>query len=282
MNSGTPLTRRQLASIQIARGIPADEIQLRTGMPRASYEVLFNLESGDQDKEFTKMISKTSFDRLIALLGIDVDVCGLRASGVLEWRAEGTPKKTAQRWADAAASLFKELLSERLTLAEIETRGKEGFFARFQERERMLLIYDRAHGIRIAVTKAPADLLGLIEGFTGVTCQRRITLTPGEFKDTREMIRHEVLRSVQFDHLAGVIVPTYTWKDVQAAAREFGFHTDDLVNMMHETAARRSNKQDTPSAGDVESSSAAPEVEDDNANRHNTDYQVAHLRVVSG
>ncbi|MEX3629068.1 MAG: hypothetical protein VB138_05790 [Burkholderia sp.] len=81
MNSGTPLTRRQLASIQIARGIPADEIQLRTGMPRASYEVLFNLESGDQDKEFTKMISKTSFDRLIALLGIDVDVCGLRASG---------------------------------------------------------------------------------------------------------------------------------------------------------------------------------------------------------
>jgi hypothetical protein len=277
MSIGTPLTRRQLASIQIARGIPADEIQQRTGMPRASYDVLFSAPQNDQDKEVTKMLSKTSFDRLITLLGIEPDFCGLRPSGVLEWRAEGTSKKIAQRWADGAASLIKELLTDRITIAEVVKRGSEGWLSRFSEQERMLLIFDRARGIRIAVTRAPSDLLAKFEALTGVTCQRKVQLNPAEFRDTREMIRHEVLRSVQFDHLTGIVAPTYNWKDVQAAAREFGFSTDDLVNMMHENAERRSSRQDEPSVDMGEGS--AP---DEFADRHNSDFQVARLRVVGG
>ncbi|TKC90126.1 hypothetical protein FAZ69_08220 [Trinickia terrae] len=246
-------------------------------MPRASYEVLFSASHTDQDKEVTKMLSKTSFDRLIALLGIEADFCGLRPSGVLEWRAEGTPKKVTQCWADAASGLIKELLSEHLTIAEVVLRGSDRWISRFVDQERMLLVFDRARGIRIAVTRAPADLLGKFEALTGVTCQRKVTLNPAEFRDNREMIHHEVLRSVQFDHLTGVVAPTYNWKDVQAAAREFGFSTDDLVNMMHEHAERRSSRQEVPDA-DVSDSSAADEF----ADRRNTDFQVARLRVVGG
>jgi hypothetical protein len=277
MSLGTPLTRRQLASLQIARGIPAEEIQQRTGMPRASYDVLFSAPQADQDKEVTKMLSKTSFDRLITLLGIESDFCGLRPSGVLEWRAEGTSKKISQRWADAAAALIKELLSERLTISEVVQRGAEGWLARFSDQQRMLLIFDRGRGIRIAVTGAPADLLGKFEALTGVTCQRKVNLNPAEYRDTREMIRHEVLRSMQFDHLTGVVAPTYNWKDVQAAAREFGFSTDDLVNMMHENAERRSSRQEEPGAEVTDGSTA-----DEFAERNNTDFQVARLRVVGG
>lgn len=278
MSYGTPLSRRQLANIQVLRGIPAEEIQLRTGMPRASYEVLFSAPQSDQDKEVTKMLSKTSFDRLIALLGIEPDFCGLRPSGVLEWRADGNAKKTTQRWAEAASALVKEQLSERLTIAEVVQRSSGRWMSRFAVQERMLLIFDRTRGIRIAVTRAPADLLGKFEALTGVTCQRKVTLNPAEFRDTREMIRHEVLRSVQFDHLTGVVAPTYNWKDVQAAAREFGFSTDDLVNMMHEHAERRSSRQEAPGVDTTHEGAAEQEF----ADRHNTDFQVARLRVVGG
>jgi hypothetical protein len=283
VNHSTPLSRRQLANIQITRGVPADEIQQRTGMPRASYDALFNPSAAEQEKEVTKLISKTTFDRLIGQLGIESDFCGLRPSGVLEWRANGTPRRTAPQWTEAAAALIKELLSDKLTLAEIVQRGKKRFLSRLSESDRMLLIYDRQRGIRIAVTRAPGDLLMQLEKMTGITCQRRVTLGQQEFKNTREMIRHEVLRSVQFDSLTGVIVPTYTWTDVQAAAREFGFHTDDLVNMMHGTAERRSIKRDQTEQQhlNVDGFGATNET-DDAANRENTDFQVRHLRVISG
>jgi hypothetical protein len=285
--AGTNLTRRQLANIQIARGIPADEIQQRTGMPRASYDVLFGQSQGESDKEVTKMLSKTSFERLIALLGIEPDFCGLRQSGVLEWRADGTPKKTEARWVDATAAIVKELLSERLLIASVEQRRKDGVFGRWADTERMLLIFDRPRGIRIAITRAPADLLAKLEGLTGVTCQRQVKLSSTEFRDTREMIRHEVLRSVQFDHLTGLIMPTYSWKDVQAAAREFSFSTDDLVNMMHEMAERRSTQHETqqqhpvgvPEQGFGDNESVA---EDTTPDWKNSDMQVARLRVVGG
>jgi len=271
-----PLTRRQLAHIQVARGVPAEEIQQRTGMPRASYAVLFGPTGSEQesDKEFGKLVSKTTFDRLIAHLGIDEELRGLRPSGVLEWRAEGTAKKTATRWIEAVEAILKEVLSEKLTLSEITLRKPRGLRRRFSKTEAMVLVYDRTKGIRIAITHAPLDLLETFEKLTGLTCQRRVSLSQREFNDTREMIRHESLRSVQFDSLSGVVAPTYSWNDVQAAAREFGFHTDDLVNMMHETAERRSQG--------LQAQLKVPEdAEEERGMAHNSDFQIKHLRVVS-
>lgn len=276
MSVSTPLSRQQLSNLQIARGIPASEIQQRTGMPRASYEAMFNSDTAEE-KELAKLVSRTTFERLTALLGISSDFKGLRSSGVLEWRAEGTDKKTATRWTEAVAALLKERFTDKLMLTQISVRSTGGAFAFFRKQEQMVLIYDRVLGLRIAITRAPADLLGQIEKMAGITCQRRKELSQREFNDTREMIRHEVLRSVQFDSMTGIVAPTYTWLDVQAAAREFGFHTDDLVNMMHEAAARR--------GAQLEELAELPETEtpdpEMHAQRHNTDVQVMRLRVVN-
>lgn len=278
MSVSTPLSRQQLSNLQIARGIPASEIQQRTGMPRASYEAMFNSDAAEE-KELAKLVSRTTFERLTALLGISGDFTGLRSSGVLEWRAEGTDKKTASRWTEAVAALLKERFTDKLMLTQISVRSTGGAFARFfRKQEQMVLIYDRVLGLRIAITRAPADLLGQIEKMAGITCQRRKELSQREFNDTREMIRHEVLRSVQFDSMTGIVAPTYTWLDVQAAAREFGFHTDDLVNMMHEAAARRGAQLEEQEAAQPEAE--APESEM-HSERHNTDFQVMRLRVVN-
>ncbi|WP_334043717.1 hypothetical protein [Burkholderia ambifaria] len=239
MDEKRPLSRRQLRNIQLARGIPALEFQHRTGMPRASYEALLGASSGEEGKDAAKLISRQTFDRVVSLLGIDEEFTSLRRKGVIEWRAEGTSKVTAASWREAVESLVSELFSDDLLLVEVRTEGAKRFGRRS---ERMVLLHDRVNEFRIAIMNAADDLVGLLEKAFGTTCERRVTISAPEFHDAREMISHEVFRSVQFDAISGAIAPKYSWRDVQAGAREFGFLPDDLIEMMHQRAQERAQR----------------------------------------
>ncbi|ABO60255.1 hypothetical protein LA345_37150 (plasmid) [Burkholderia vietnamiensis] len=239
MDEKRPLSRRQLRNIQLARGIPALEFQHRTGMPRASYEALLGASSGEEGKDAAKLISRQTFDRVVSLLGIDEEFTSLRRKGVIEWRAEGTSKVTAASWREAVESLVSELFSDDLLLVEVRTEGAKRFG---RGSERMVLLHDRVNEFRIAIMNAADDLVGLLEKAFGTTCERRVTISAPEFHDAREMISHEVFRSVQFDAISGAIAPKYSWRDVQAGAREFGFLPDDLIEMMHQRAQERAQR----------------------------------------
>ncbi|MBN3729350.1 hypothetical protein [Burkholderia sp. Tr-20390] len=239
MDEKRPLSRRQLRNIQLARGIPAQEFQHRTGMPRASYEALLGASSGEEGKDAAKLISRQTFDRVVSLLGIDEDFTSLRTSGVIEWRAEGTSKATSETWCEAVESLVAELFSDDLLLVEVRTDAARRFG---RGGDRMVLLHDRQHQFRVAIMNAADDLVGLLEKAFGVSCERRVTIAPSEFHDAREMISHEVFRSVQFDAISGAIAPKYSWRDVQAGAREFGFLPDDLIEMMHQRAQERAQR----------------------------------------
>ncbi|CAE6794088.1 hypothetical protein R70006_04987 [Paraburkholderia domus] len=242
MSEKKPLSRRQLRNIQLARGIPAEELQHRTGMPRASYDALFGATSGEDGKDAAKLISQSTFDRLVSLLGIDADFVSLRKTGVIEWRADLTGKETAEPWADAMKSLIDELFSADLMLVEVSTDPSRGRLTRNVVAERMVLLHDRDNSYRVAIVGAAEDLVPLLENSFGIACERRITISANEFHDAREMIRHEVFKPVQFDAFSGALAPKYSWRDVQAAAREFGFLPDDLIEMMHTKAKERSER----------------------------------------
>ncbi len=268
MPENRPLSRRQLRNVQTARGLPAAEVKHRTGMPSASYDAVFGVGAeSEEGKEPNKMVSQVTFERLIALLGIDAGFDTLRSVGVLEWRSAGTGGATPSPWQEAVVALVTELFSDDLLMVEISTEvGRSGWYKRAAGSERMVLLHDRQNGFRIAITEASHDLAALLESAIGVACEKRYSIPANEFKEAREMIRHEVFRSVQFDALSGALAAKYSWRDVQAAAREFGFLPDDLIEMMHNRAQERAAGQP------VEQNAPAP---------RDQEYGVRRLQVVN-
>jgi hypothetical protein len=272
-----PLSRSQLRSIQIVRGISAEELQHRSGMPRASYDAIFGASTGDEGKNAAKLMAMATFDRLVALLGIDKEYTSLRRTGVIEWRAEGTDKVTSPNWLEALPQLGVDMFSDSLSIVEVSQEGaKKGRFGRPTGVERMVLLHDRIHNYRIAITEAPEDLVAQLERVFIGTCERRLEITAAEFHPAREMIRHDTFKSVQFDALSGAINPTYNWRDVQAAAREFGFLPDDLIELMHAKAKERS-EQNRPEGNNWGDQSGASNNTDEE------EYRVSdlHLRLVA-
>ncbi|WP_199033117.1 hypothetical protein [Ralstonia sp. ASV6] len=236
------LSRRQLQNIQIARGLSASDVKDRTAIPAASYDTLFTGDTED-GKEHNKMISQRTFKNLIDLLAINRSFSTLRSEGVIEWCARGDSKAAVTRWQEAVLSLLSELCSDNLLVVEITTpAAKSGWFRRAAPVQRMVLLHDRTNNFRIALPEAPADMLATLQHSIGVPCETRFTITPAEFKEAREMIRHKVFHAVQFDALSGERRAKYAWRDVQAAAREFGFLPDDLVELMYAKAQERANE----------------------------------------
>ncbi|WP_083253620.1 hypothetical protein [Pandoraea sp. ISTKB] len=248
-----PLSRKQLHQIQVARGIPRQELIYRSGIPAASYDALMGMATADDGKQADKLVSRATFNRLVTILGINTEFDGLRRTGVIEWRADVGGEVSGKAWTDAVVGLVNDsdLFSTELLMVEI--RAKAAPRKRWQRGgavEQMLLLYDAQNEYRIAIQGANAQTTSILASAFGIQCERQVEISRAEYREAREMIRHEVFRAIQFDALSGKVVPKYNWNDVMAAAREFGFLPDNVIDLMHKRASERAEEAADPQAPD--------------------------------
>lgn len=220
------LTRKQLQHMQTLRGLPIEEILQRTGIPNQSLMAL--ISGSDKDaKDPSKLMSQVTLERVLALLGVDRHLSGLRASMVNEWRVTDKTAKGFPTWKESFIAVRKELMSGNIHLAEI--KKKTGLFG---SREKLLLVFDEGTDVRIVITGANRKMISFLEIAFDTTAQRTEVQSPTDFELTKKLIQNGVYRSSQFNIIMGGKSARYNWSDVQSAAKEFNFHTDDLINMM--------------------------------------------------
>lgn len=219
------LTKKQFQLVQVARGLPFDELVQRIGIPASSLMSLFGANEKDA-KDPNKLISQSTFERLMALLGVNLSMDGLHSSAVILWQC---PAKAAQRkaWMAAVAELRKGLFSDDIELALLsEKRGM------FRRTEKMVFLRDVARNVRIVLTGLSGrDLDAVAETFND-DYRRTELISPADFSFTKTLIGNNVYRATQFDAILGGKAFKYTWTDVQAAAKEFNFNPDNLIDLM--------------------------------------------------
>lgn len=219
------LTRKQLRCAQLVRGLTFDEIVQRTGIPPQSLMAL--IREGDKDpKDPKKLISQDTFEKVLALLGVDRAFNGLRAGIVLGWRAHKGQRGQDLSWKEAVVELRKAFFSNDVRMVQFS--AKRGLFGR----QYMLFVSDVAADLRVIVTGADKALCDQLKKVFGAEFERIEQLRPEEFAFQSKLVEHGVYRTVQFDALVGGKMARYGWEDVQAAAKEFDFTTDNLVDLM--------------------------------------------------
>jgi hypothetical protein len=227
------LTRKQLRMIQIARGLSMDAIVQKSGIPMQSLVALIG-GSEKEGKDPKKLISQATYEKVLSIVGIGQDFEGLRTGVVIEW-THGAQRsgRGETSWVEAIKTLRKELFSEEIELAEI--RKTTPFY---RKGESLLLLHDAISGVRIVFSDCSASSRRFLESTFDARVKNLDVQTAVEFGFTKELIRNGVYRCTQFNIALGGNTIKYNWADVQAAAREFNFHTDDLINMMVETVQR--------------------------------------------
>jgi hypothetical protein len=218
-------TKKQFQLIQVARGLAFDEVVQRTGIPASSLMSLFAVtEKGAKDPN--KLISQSTYERLMELLGVNVGMDGLRKGVVLLWQC---PQKTKgqQQWIEAVAELKKNLFIgvQELTLV----MEKKGFL---QRKERMVFVHDVETGVRIVFSGIKKNSLRELGKIFNCEIKLADALNPVDFQFTKSLITNNVYRTTQFDTVLGGKAFRYSWIDVQAAAKEFNFNPDNLIDLM--------------------------------------------------
>lgn len=223
------LTRKQFRQIQRVRGLSAAEIINRTGIPPQSLMAL--MEGSDKDaKDPQKMISTGTFQRLVDLLGIQAEFEGLRCRSVIEWPFDNRTRKGELSWKSSFSALAAELLSDDIELAEVRKANK-GWFDRTTS---LIYIRDVQNDVRIVVSNVTKAARQFIESALALKIDRIEEQQKIDFIITGKLIQNDVYRTRQFDIVVEGRHVRYTWGDVQAAAKEFNFEPEMLIDMMLE------------------------------------------------
>ena len=96
----------------------------------------------------------------------------------------------------------------------------------------MIFLHDLDTDVKLAITHADMRTARFIKSLFGVENARAITMDVTEFDFTLRLIENGVYRSNQFYIILGGRRVRYTWGEVQAAAKEFNFTTDELIDLM--------------------------------------------------
>ena len=230
------ISRPQFRRIQIVRGLSNAEIVARTGIPPASLSALL----ADEGKEPSKMINSTTFDRLAATLGLESDLSGLRQSGITEWRFSWRNRK---KWESAILQLLAELFHDAVDIAILSS--PKGLLFR---RKYMVFLQDEWNNVRIVVNcadEAAANFIAL--AFGGGKNPHRVGLSWHEFNEIATHVSNGVLKISVFALHLGKERFHYDWTDVRAAAQEFNFVPDNLMDMMLTAMKQRPREYLRPS-----------------------------------
>lgn len=243
------LSRKQFSSVQIARGMTTEEIIAKSGIPPQSFMVLMDSD-GKDGRDPAKLISESTFRRLALVLGLEPGMSGLRTSGVIEWRVNQKQRST---WQAAVTQLRNELFGDRVEMTVINNAHK--WYS--PRRDSMVFIHslgdDQENDIKLAVTGADAKIVRFLTGLFGVEAPRKVEMDTKEFLFTAKLIENGVYRANQFFIVLGGRAVRYTWADVQAAAKEFNFTTDALIELMVATLKVRAEPSaETPPEASVE------------------------------
>lgn len=219
------LTRKQFQLIRVASGLSFDEIVQKTGIPATSLMVLFGATEKEA-KDPNKLIAQSTFEKVMSVLGVNTEMDALRAGVVVVWQYP-LKAKLQGTWESAVAELRKSIFSDNIEIAEITGKG-----SLFSRKSKMLLLRDVETDVRIVITDTTKKLLGSVEGIFGVSSRSTETQNKMDFEFTTQIIKNGVYRLNQFDAVLGGKSFKYSWTDVQAAAKEFNFNPDDLINLM--------------------------------------------------
>lgn len=227
------LSRKQFTLVQTARGLSPEEIVARSGIPPQSFVVLMESDSRD-GRDPSKLISESTFRRLAMVLSLDPGMTGLRNNSVIEWRVN---TKRRAEWQEAVEQLRTDLFSSSIEMTVVNLAGG----GLFRKKESIVLIYDHETQVKLAVTKANPKVARFLKTAFGIEKPRMISMEEKEFIFTAKLIEHGVYRSNQFFIVLGGRAVRYTWADVQAAAKEFNFTTDSLIDLMVKTVSETSS-----------------------------------------
>lgn len=238
------LSRKQFGLVQIARGLTTDEIIAKSGIPPQSFMVL--MESDGRDgRDPSKLISESTFCRLALTLGLEPGMEGLRSNSVIEWRVN---PKQREKWQEAVRALRQDLFSEQFEMTLI-TRPS----SLFGKKSVLVFLHDLDTDVKLAITHGDMKTARFIKGLFAIENHRTVALDAKEFDFTLKLIENGVYRSNQFHIVLGGRKVRYTWGEVQAAAKEFNFTTDELIELMVSKVHQRIH-------GDAPAVAAEPEV----------------------
>lgn len=228
------LTRIQFRCVQTARGLTVEEIIAKTGIPAQAFMVLLNESSVERDP--SKLISQQTFGTLEQVLGLKAGMNGLRNQGIIEWRV---PQNRAgrQNWAAAVGNIRADLMGDDIRVAVMAK--KRSLFGKY---ESAVFIHDVEANVKIVATRVDRSTERKIMAIFGEHEPRTVTVSPSEYELTCQLVANSVLRTHQFMIVVGGNTVRYTWADVEAAAKEFNFRTDDLIELMVDAVDSRNRK----------------------------------------
>jgi len=217
------LNRKQIGQALVLSGLTTKEILIKSGIPSESYQAIFDPKEG---KDPGKLTSEVTYNKLAAVIGLQPGMRDYRRDAIIDLKI---PKKRKARdeWFNVFTAVRAERLSSQLDMAII--RAKRGIFRRD---EYQLLLFDTQINLRFVVTRMQKKDLADFQKICLPTNVRPVKLSYNEFNTIQQLVDNGVYRLSQFNILIGGRASSYTWAEVQAAAKEFGRTTDDLINLI--------------------------------------------------
>jgi len=220
------ISRKQIRHIQEARGLTPEQIVQKTGIPMQSLMALiFGSETDGKDPN--KLMSAATLEKILALLGVSHTFNGLRKNAIIEWRYANLSRKQQASWKDAVLQLRRDFFSDQIHMSEMS--AKAGLL---KSREHLVFIYDEVSDLRIVVSGVDKSMRTTLETIFKTSISRSDTVTIGEMNFQRRLIENGVYRVKQFDVVMNGLSLKYDWEDVKAAAKEFNYSQEELIDLM--------------------------------------------------
>jgi len=216
------ISRKQFRHVQIARGLTVKEIIARTGIPAQSFMVLMD----DAERDPSKLISDQTFKILEHVLGFEAGMNGLQRTNVIEWRVPAKADARA-KWLSAVGNIRADLLGDHVEVAVMARKTRL-----LGRKEFALFIFDPDSRVKVVVTHADSGIQRALLKLFCVPEPLVVTVDESEYELTCNLVANSVYRPQQFMVVLGGKVARYTWNDVQAAAKEFNFTPDELIDLI--------------------------------------------------
>ena len=223
------LSRAQFRHLQIARGLTSEQIVQRTGIFPQSLMVLLGAAGGEGEiLDYTKLLSERTLSKVLNLIGIDSSGASLNKGAVIEWSCANPRGREA--WRSAVKALRPQLFSTDIALTALVCPG-----SMFSKEKMTLFFYDAEEGanVRIVITHADMSVLKFIENVFDISSVRiEKASSVKDFNLTQDLIANGVYRATQFNLVVTGRKARYSWEHVQAAAHEFNFSPEQVVDLI--------------------------------------------------
>lgn len=241
-----PFTRASFLATQILNGLDARDIEARTGIAPSTLAVFTSQES---TKSADMLMSPTSFGQLSRCLGISFDASkgpNLTSERILHWVYD---ERFKGQWMRSLESIRK-VFSNKVQIAVL--RKPSSILDRLFRRGRcttMIWVSDAEFKTKVVISNVPHRLTSKAVDIFAPTAERTVELRADEFDLRLSLIKHGALRLSEFASIIGDRAAVYTWRDVQNAARENDFSSDDVLVLIAKGAQAAGSLETAFAAG---------------------------------